>query len=65
MIDDVDDAKDDDGYKYDNEDCDKKEKKEIPYKRAFKGHRVHNGYTVLSLNPKMRGWVTSVSSTGN
>ncbi len=28
----------------------KKEKKEIPYERAFEGHRVHNGYAVLSLN---------------
>jgi hypothetical protein len=29
----------------------KKEKKEIPYKRACEGHRVHGGYTDLSLNP--------------
>jgi hypothetical protein len=40
-----------------------KKKKEIPYKRTFEGHRVHNGYTILSLNPKMIGWVTSVSNT--
>ena len=26
-------------------------KKEIPYKRACEGHRVHGGYTILSLNP--------------
>ena len=37
-------------------------KKEIPYKRAFEGHRVHSGYTFLSLKPKMKGWVTSVSN---
>jgi hypothetical protein len=40
-----------------------KEKKEIPYKKAFEGHRVHSGYKTLSLNPAIRGWVTSVSNT--
>ena len=32
-----------------------RKKKEIPHKRAFKGHRVHSGYTVLPLNPKCEG----------
>jgi len=35
------------------------EKKEIPYKRACEGHRVHSGYTVLSLNPIPGGKITN------
>ncbi len=34
-------------------------KKEIPYKRACKGHRVHDGYTVLSLNQIPGGKLTN------
>ena len=33
----------------------KERKKEIPYMRAFEGHRVHRGCAVLSLNPKCEG----------
>ena len=28
-----------------------RKKGKIPYKRACEGHRVHGGYTLLSLNP--------------
>ena len=34
-------------------------KKEIPYKRACEGHRVHGGYTIISLNPILGGKLTS------
>ncbi len=33
----------------------RKKRKNIPYMRAFEGHRVHNGYAVLSLYPKRGG----------
>ena len=36
-----------------------KRKREIPHKRACEGHRVHNGYTVLSLNPTPGGKITN------
>ena len=29
----------------------RRRKKEIPYKRACGGHRVHSGYTVLYVSP--------------
>jgi hypothetical protein len=35
--------------------CIRKEKKEIPCKRACGGHRVHNGYTVL-YEQGTKGW---------
>jgi len=41
------------------------EKKEIPYNGASKGHRVHNGYTVLSPNPKSEGVGINSSNTSS
>ncbi len=40
-------------------------KKEIPYKSAFEGDRVHSGYTVLSLNPKCEGIGINSSNTSS
>ena len=37
----------------------RKRKKEIPYKRACEGYRVHGGYTVIFLNPIPGGKLTN------